>query len=491
MGLFKRTRKGGKVVWGISFQWQKEQQQELVGSKVEAQRRLAQRRREVTEGTYSPEHKTGAVTAAMYAKTWGEKRTNKTARDDRTRLTKHFVPYLGEMKIEDVRPRHIIEWVKQLRAAETLSPKAILNVYGTVRTMFKYAVIEELIAATPCVLPENVLPAKPDKEPGIYEKPAVVKLITDARVPWDRRVFYTLAFLTGMRHGELAGRRWRDWDRESEPLGALQVRTQYKDQPLKSPDGKLRPRVVPVHWLLEQALLAWRDEGFPRFFGRKARPDDYIVPSRRGTEHHRTVRKSLERIVDDCERIGVPPLTFHRSRDTFISLCRRAGAPKDLVERITHNSSGQVIDRYTHIDWAPLCAAVMVVQLPMPSPPGLSLPGSEGAALSMSPSMSAQEGELILTAVELETERGGRDSNTPPSPRTNGNSRERRGRAPRRASAKSPEDPEPSPNHVTGHDSDGDDFEVALREHSGAQPPPRVALPGTLATTDDEVADAG
>jgi integrase len=414
MGLFKRDRAGGKVVWGIAFQWEKEQQQELVGSKVDAKRILTQRLREVREGTYSPEHKTGAVTCRMFAKTWGDKRTNKTARDDRTRLTKHFVPYLGDMKLEDVRPRHIIEWIGKLVTAKTIAPSSIHNVYGNVSTMFRDAVIAELIASTPCVIHERVLPPLPAKEPGIYEKPSVVKLLTHPDVHSDRRIFYWLAFFTGMRHGEIAGRRWKHIDWEPEPLASLDIRTQYNDQPLKSPDGEPRPRVAPIHPLLRAALEEWRDVGFPKLFGRRPRPEDFIVPSRRGPGHHKTVRRSLKNIRLDCKAADVPPLTFHRTRDTFISLCRRAGADKDNVRRITHNPKGDIVDAYTHMDWDPLCAAVSVINLP-------PLPEQ-----SMSESMSRQESVSQNPSKQVKRERGGRDSKTYANSGNNGKNRETR-----------------------------------------------------------------
>jgi len=40
-------------------------------------------------------------------------------------------------------------------------------------------------------------------------------------------MLYALSFLTGMRHGEAVGRRWRDWDESAMPLGAVSVATQY------------------------------------------------------------------------------------------------------------------------------------------------------------------------------------------------------------------------------------------------------------------------
>jgi integrase-like protein len=45
-------------------------------------------------------------------------------------------------------------------------------------------------------------------------------------------------------------------------------------------------------------------------------------------------------------------------RHTFITIARREGARKDVLERITHNAHGDIVDQYTHWDWAPLCEAV-------------------------------------------------------------------------------------------------------------------------------------
>ena len=75
------------------------------------------------------------------------------------------------------------------------------------------------------------------------------------------------------------------------------------------------------------------------------------------------VRSSLKKLVADCTHVGIPPLTFHRLRDTFISLARRGGARKDVLERVTHNAAGDIIDRYTSFDWQPLCEAVSCLKI--------------------------------------------------------------------------------------------------------------------------------
>jgi hypothetical protein len=55
--------------------------------------------------------------------------------------------------------------------------------------------------------------------------------------------------------------------------------------------------------------------------------------------------------------------TLHSSRHTFITMCRRGGARKDVLEKVTHNAKGDIVDAYTHWDWNPLCEAVLCLQL--------------------------------------------------------------------------------------------------------------------------------
>jgi hypothetical protein len=44
-------------------------------------------------------------------------------------------------------------------------------------------------------------------------------------------------------------------------------------------------------------------------------------------------------------------------------MCRRGGARKDVLEKVTHNAQGDVVDAYTHWDWTPLCEAVLCLQM--------------------------------------------------------------------------------------------------------------------------------
>lgn len=377
MGVFERKRKSG-VTYYVSFidQTGKLRQERAGSDKGAARRLLTKRKREVADGTYAPEFKTARVTLRAYAASWGEKRTTKTANDDRSRLRDHVLPILGDLALEDIQPRHAKVLVDALKKKPDIGPKTIRNVVGTARTLLRDARFEGLIAANPFAgLPKGIVPPRPRVEKPIYELGAVVALLTSDKIPLDRRVFYALALCTGMRHGEAAGRRWRHYDPNSSPLGCLSIETQYDDQELKSPDGEARPRKAPVHPELARILAEWKLSGFAQFFGRAPRPDDFIVPSRRGPQHHRTVRRSLTNLVErDCPAAGVEARTFHRFRDTFLSLCRRSGARKDVIEKVTHNARGEMVDQYTHWDWAPLCEAVLCLPIKLAGADVIQLP---------------------------------------------------------------------------------------------------------------------
>jgi integrase len=185
------------------------------------------------------------ITVARYADRWmaGRRKIGlATADDDASRLRLHALPIIGTLKLEEVRPRHVRDLVLQLRAAAQLAPRSIRHVYATLATMFRTAVADELILATPCVLPRGFLPKSIDADPSfranaIFTREEVEGLISDPRILQDRRVLHALKGLAGLRHGEAARLRWRNYDSTLDPLGALDLE-RTKTQV---------PRRVPVH----------------------------------------------------------------------------------------------------------------------------------------------------------------------------------------------------------------------------------------------------
>src|SRR5262245_37964385 len=114
------------------------------------------------------------------------------------------------MRLDEVKLVHLVRWMKDLRGAGQLAPRTVLSGYGAVRLLFKDADREELIVKSPCEVDRRELPAVVDKDPewrpsARYTRAELEQLISDERIPWDRRVLYALEGVGALRHGEAAG----------------------------------------------------------------------------------------------------------------------------------------------------------------------------------------------------------------------------------------------------------------------------------------------
>ncbi len=73
--------------------------------------------------------------------------------------------------------------------------------------MFEDALADDLIESNPCAIKRGELPAKIDKDPtwrsgAVFTREEVEQLLSDDRIPEERRTLYALLFLGGMRIGE-------------------------------------------------------------------------------------------------------------------------------------------------------------------------------------------------------------------------------------------------------------------------------------------------
>lgn len=330
---------------------------------------------------------TGSLTVKRYALDWLKRRTTVTVKDDESRLTRHVLPMLGGLLLADVRPRHVRDLVRALAARdeEALAPRTVRNVYGVLHTMFHDAQVEELVDANPCVLKRDDLPKKVDKDPAwrptaIFVREEVEALISDERIPHDRRVVYAILALAGLRFGECAALTWGAYDVTLSPLGKLIVASAYsvKKKAVKSVKTE-RPREVPAHPTLAKILAEWKLSGWQQLMERPPRPDDQIVPSRLGA--HRSVNHALKRFKEDCDRIGLRKRRLHDLRRTFITLARTDGARKDVLEVVTHGSRGDIVDVYSSLPWSLLCEEVGKLQVAVRDGEVITLPVTAAGGL--------------------------------------------------------------------------------------------------------------
>jgi integrase len=334
---------------------------------------------------------TGPLTLRKYADKWLEGRKEEIAswENDESRLRLYVYPELGDALMRDIRPRHIRDLFKKLRQRLTerkrtkLAPRTIYNTYSLVSALFRDAAVDGIVDTTPCILrAEAHLGAKVDADPrwrqtARYTRDELRSLVSDPRIPLDRRALWGLLGIGGLRPTEGFRLRFKDLDWESEPLPMLFLPETKTDV----------PRPVPVHPALEVLLRDWIDNGWELMMGRKPTGEDLVVPmpetSRGPAGRERENSRNLKLLHHDLDLLGFRHRRAHDLRHTMISLCRSDGAVKDILKRATHQPPKEVIDGYTHFEWDVVCAEVLKLKLDVhTSPPPSSPPSERGSVVS-------------------------------------------------------------------------------------------------------------
>ncbi len=314
----------------------------------------------------------GPVTVdRFYEKKWIKDRESEvqTWTNDETVMRLHVLPTLGAKRIDEVTVGDVLKLIKSWRARKgdaKMAPRSVYTAYSTLCAFFRDAALAELIGTSPCMLTKRQLGPKVDAEAewrptAKFGRDELEALISDERVPLDRRVVYALQGIGAMRNGESSGLHWRncDADPELKPLGMMFVAFSY---------GRALPkgdvcRPVPIHPTLAAILAEWKLHGWAKMMGRKPGPDDLVVPlpPHAVCKSGRWRKKGYtwDRLQEDLEALGLRHRRGHDLRRTMISLARSNGAVKDILNRATHKPPKEVIEGYTTFEWPVVCAEVL------------------------------------------------------------------------------------------------------------------------------------
>jgi integrase len=463
-------RKRGDV-WFVRYRVNGARYEESTGTGDErvAKSFLANLRREIREGAWLPPTERAArrriedarrelaaaiaaapllapLTLRAYLEGWVERRRAagvRKAHDEARYFRVHVVDHvtnpeevrtagaapvrLGDMLLGDVKRAHVRDLVRAVSehvsatTGKPLAARTVLHVYRTLATAYADARDDELVEASPCTLRtrRGELPAKLDQDPhwrssAVYTREEVETLLSDERIPIDRRVLYGLMLLTGERGSEAAGRRWRDYDPTATPLGRLVVDSQAATPASTRPTKTGEARDVPVHPALAALLAEWRLHGFPMLFGRSPRPDDPIVPSRASLSSSVMLfrsKKTHETLVEDLARVGLRrvPHARHAMRATFLSLLEVDGANLAIARRATHSAPGDVVGGYVRVQWADVCREVAKLRIELRrGAQVIELRRAQAAASTGGTSGGIDDDQAVIG---MKKWRGGRDSN--------------------------------------------------------------------------------
>ena len=328
----------------------------------------------------------GPLTLRKYVAGWLERRREEghdwTA--DRGRLAKHVLPVLGDRKLADIRTVDVAELVRALRfkSDPPLAARTLRNVYNVLRAALRDAAIAGTIDVNPCTLTAAQLGQVRDRDPewragAVFTRAEAEVLISDPRIPFDRRVWYGFGLLAGLRPGEIGALRWRHYEPADEPLGRLLIAASYSTKRSAVKGTKTETvKSLPVHPTLAALLAEWRLGGWAAMVGRVPEPDDLIVPlppavvarrTRRTGEPLRGYDYAGRRWRDeDLPALGWRARANYDVRATFITLAIDDGADRTILrDRVTHTKQKRsAFDGYDRgIHWIQTCAEVAKLRI--------------------------------------------------------------------------------------------------------------------------------
>lgn len=131
-------------------------------------------------------------------------------------LNQYWMEPLGNKPIYSIRPSHI----REVLAKHDVSTKTKRNALIPLRGVFDLAIEEELIFNNPV---QAVRLKKHQKPPILRFTPAEKNKLL-SKLEGDPLLFYTIAFETGMRTGEILGLQWEDITQDTITLTRAMVR---------------------------------------------------------------------------------------------------------------------------------------------------------------------------------------------------------------------------------------------------------------------------
>lgn len=250
----------------------------------------------------------------------------------------HAYPTLGHRPIGAIRRSEIQAWVKTL--STRLAPASVELTYRWVSTIFKSAVGDRIIPASPCI--RIALPKKTDTE-VVPLSVAEVSLLA-AAVPNRYKALIVFAAGMGMRQGECFGLTVDrvDFLRRTVRVDRQLVSARGGPPEFGPPKSKAGFRTVPIPEVVGAALA----EHVARY-----------RPGNNGLVFTNTAGRPLRRNTVGAmwhraaTQAGLPAwATFHDLRHFYASLLIARGCSvKAVQKRLGHQSAMETLDTYGHL----------------------------------------------------------------------------------------------------------------------------------------------
>jgi len=316
-------------------------------TRKEAERAVNELIKEFRSGTYRDE----AITVAIYLDQWLAGKLSiraSTRRSYAHHIDGYLKPYLGHVRLVDLRAGHIAAMQAELRANGRPGPTTIRLIHATLRGALNQAVRRDLLTVNPA----NHVEQAPAAHAAIAVwSPAQVQefllLTQDDRLG----ALYHLYAYRGLRRGEAIGLRWADIDLDA---GTMRIQRQVVESgsaiEFGPPKTKTGARTVSLDKETIAVLRSQRArQNTERLaWGELWSNDDLVFSNEDGTVLRPSrVSRRFERLIREA---GLPRIRLHDLRHTSASVGLQAGESlKEVSARLGHSTIVITADTYAHI----------------------------------------------------------------------------------------------------------------------------------------------
>ena len=284
----------------------------------------------------------GRITFKEYAERWRQVQPHRESTREQVEsyLRNHVYPTLGSRPLAAIRPTEIQALIRE--RSDKLAPATLETVSRWLRTVFRAAVADRIIARSPAV--DLRLPAAPERDPVVPFSTDELRAL-EAGLPAKMRAIVPVGYGLGLRSGEALGltvdrvdflRRQVTVDRQ------LLTPRQPGPPTFGPPKTRKSRRVVPLPDSIGDRLAAHIAE-------HGTGPDGLLFTTPRGLAWRRP--RWAEKWQQAVATAKLPKgVRFHRLRHTYASLLIQAGCSVVVVQHhLGHATAQETLDTYSHM----------------------------------------------------------------------------------------------------------------------------------------------
>lgn len=286
--------------------------------------------------------------ALDWFKSYSHRLRDTTADQYEVKINKWIIPFLGGLKVQDLKPIHAQKFSSYL--LENMSEPSAHKTYAVVKLILKHAVNLEIINKNPFNNVSLIKVPKPKIVTWTFDELEHFLEIAKKHDSFYYRLFATAAY-TGLRKGELLALSKEHIDFENKSITVTNSIAETKKGvqlgELKTPSSYRKVAIDDFLISILKEQIAKNNEMKLKLGN--IYKDYNIVFCHEDGQYYRptSINRIFKRFI---ERSGVPNIRFHDLRHTHATLLLELGVnPKVVADRLGHSSVKITLDTYSHV----------------------------------------------------------------------------------------------------------------------------------------------